>query len=318
MAATGHADDFYLQARIQANRDAADECAQKAAQFAKVRVQTQMTVLSGQHPLLCYALHALKPCPLLKCWFAQDDPARAQRLLSKAAGLWPEKYTSRLDCGQGPTHPAETTPNRADSHYGSRAERAAGTSSSNGGAHDSDAWKGSGTGPRASQPYSFVPPSAYAREQPGLRTPPENDAAGAGAGGGYTGCTNSHGSGAAQDHPNLRRRPHPGARPQQEEQHQHQHQQAPAGQHTGHEEGPGITATSGSWLDQRIDLVMKRLVELGSSRKASAQYWFTYCLLLLMVTVTLASRTTPWLLGLASKTAGQRLWAAMQRSFLVV
>lgn len=47
MAATGHADDFYLQARIQANRDAADECAQKAAQFAKVRVQTQMTVLSG-------------------------------------------------------------------------------------------------------------------------------------------------------------------------------------------------------------------------------------------------------------------------------
>lgn len=47
MAATGHADDFYLQARIQANRDAADECAQKAAQFAKVRVQTQLTVLSG-------------------------------------------------------------------------------------------------------------------------------------------------------------------------------------------------------------------------------------------------------------------------------
>lgn len=63
---------------------------------------------------------------------------------------------------------------------------------------------------------------------------------------------------------------------------------------------------------------MKHLVELGSSRKASVQYWFTYCLLLLMVTVTLASRTTPWLLGLASKTSGQRLWAAMQRSFLVV
>lgn len=47
MAVKGHADDLYLHARIQANRDAADECAQKAAQFAKVRVQTQLKGLSG-------------------------------------------------------------------------------------------------------------------------------------------------------------------------------------------------------------------------------------------------------------------------------
>lgn len=228
--------------------------------------------------------------------YAQDDPERAQRLLSKATGLWPEKYRARSKQAEG--------------------WDAQGTFGASPG--DSSTSDTSAAGRRASQPYSFVPPSTYAREQPGLRTASSNDAAAGGSGSRSTDQSQWQGRDTAQGHPNLRRRHHAEAHTQHPEQPQQQQQQAHAGQPVGHAEGPGITATSGSWLDQRIDLVMKRLVELGSGHRASPRYWLTYCLLLLMVAVTLASRTTPWLLGLASKTAGRHLRAAMQRSFLVV